>query len=78
MIAASNFFELAVALSINLFGINFGVALATIIGLLVEVPLMLYLVNISKSSKILFIKNFFSCFSLLSKRSKQSVLISSN
>ena len=56
MIAASNFFELAVAVSITLFGINSGAALATIVGLLVEVPLMLYLVNISKSSKILFIK----------------------
>ena len=33
-----------------------GAALATIVGVLVEVPLMLYLVNISKSSKILFIK----------------------
>ena len=56
MIAASNFFELAVAVSISLFGINSGAALATIVGVLVEVPLMLYLVNISKSSKILFIK----------------------
>ena len=56
MIAASNFFELAVAVSITLFGINSGAALATIVGELVEVPLMLYLVNISKSSKILFIK----------------------
>ena len=56
MIAASNFFELAVAVSITLFGVNSGTALATIVGVLVEVPLMLYLVNISKSSKILFIK----------------------
>ncbi|CAE19175.1 putative arsenite transporter, ACR3 family [Prochlorococcus marinus subsp. pastoris str. CCMP1986] len=56
MIAASNFFELAVAVSITLFGINSGAALATIVGVLVEVPLMLYLVNISKSSKKLFIK----------------------
>ena len=47
MIAASNFFELAVAVSITLFGINSGAALATIVGVLVEVPLMLYLVNIS-------------------------------
>ena len=56
MIAASNFFEFAVALSISLFGINSGAALAAIVGVLVEDPLMLYLVNISKSSKILFIK----------------------
>ena len=48
--------ELAVAVSITLFGINSGAALATIVGVLVQVPLMLYLVNISKSSKILFIK----------------------
>ena len=44
------------AVSITLFGINSGAALATIVGVLVEVPLMLYLVNISKSSKKLFIK----------------------
>ncbi len=42
--------------SMTLFGVNSGAALATIVGVLVEVPLMLYLVNISKSSKILFIK----------------------
>ena len=56
MIAASNFFELAVAVLITLFGVNSGAALGTIFGVLVEVPLMLYLVNFSKSSKILFIK----------------------
>ena len=56
MIATSNLFELAVAVSITIFGINSEAILATIFGLLVEVPLMLYLVNISKSSKILFIK----------------------
>ena len=56
MIVASNFFELEVAVSITLFGINSGSALATIVGVLVKVPLMIYLVNISNSSKILFIK----------------------
>ena len=56
MIIASNFFELAVALLITLFGINSEAALANLFGVLVEVPLMLYLINISKSSKILFIK----------------------
>tara|TARA_B100000886_G_scaffold329377_1_gene278670 strand:+ start:771 stop:953 length:183 start_codon:yes stop_codon:yes gene_type:complete len=49
-------FELAVALSIILFGIYSGAALATIVGVLVEVSLMLYLVNISEFSKILFYK----------------------
>ena len=44
------------AVSKTLFGINSGAALANIVGFLVEVPLMLYLINISKSSKILFIK----------------------
>ena len=47
----NNFFELAVAVSITLFCINLGAALATIFGILVEVPLMIYLINISKSSK---------------------------
>lgn len=44
MIGTSNFFELAVAMAISLFGLNSGAALATVVGVLVEVPVMLSLV----------------------------------
>lgn len=47
MIGASNFFELAVAVAVSLFPLNPGVALATIVGVLVEVPVMLILVKIA-------------------------------
>ncbi len=47
MIGASNFFELAVAVAIALFGLNSGAALATVVGVLIEVPIMLSLVKIS-------------------------------
>ena len=47
MIGASNFFELAVAVAVAIFPLNPGVALATIVGVLVEVPVMLLLVKIS-------------------------------
>ena len=43
MIGTSNFFELAVAVAISLFGLNSGAALATVVGVLVEVPVMLSL-----------------------------------
>ncbi|MGR3617715.1 MAG: ACR3 family arsenite efflux transporter [Paracoccaceae bacterium] len=46
LIGTSNFFELAVAVAISLFGINSGAALATVVGVLVEVPVMLSLVAI--------------------------------
>ena len=46
LIGASNFFELAVAAAISLFGLNSGAALATVVGVLVEVPVMLLLVRI--------------------------------
>lgn len=48
MIGASNFFELAVAVAIALFGLNSGAALATVVGVLIEVPVMLSLVQIAK------------------------------
>ncbi len=51
MIGASNFFELAVAVAISLFGTNSPVVLATIVGVLVEVPVMLTLVNIANKTK---------------------------
>ncbi|KXG76147.1 ACR3 family arsenite efflux transporter [Thermotalea metallivorans] len=51
MIGASNFFELAVAVAIALFGLQSGAALATVVGVLVEVPLMLTLVKIANNTK---------------------------
>lgn len=51
MIGASNFFELAVAVAISLFGPASPVALATIVGVLVEVPVMLILVDIANGTK---------------------------
>lgn len=51
MIGASNFFELAVAVAISLFGATSPVALATIVGVLVEVPVMLVLVKIANNTK---------------------------
>lgn len=51
LIGASNFFELAVAAAISLFGLNSGAALATVVGVLVEVPVMLSVVRIVKSSR---------------------------
>ncbi len=51
MIGASNFFELSVAVAIALFGTDSPVALATIVGVLVEVPVMLMLVKIANNTK---------------------------
>jgi len=51
MIGASNFFELAVAVAISLFGANSPVVLATVVGVLVEVPEMPTLVNIANKTK---------------------------
>ena len=51
LIGASNFFELAVAAAIALFGFNSGAALATVVGVLVEVPVMLSVVSIVNRSK---------------------------
>jgi len=46
LIGASNFFELAVAAAISLFGFHSGAALATVVGVLIEVPVMLLVVRI--------------------------------
>ena len=51
MIGASNFFELAVAVAIVLYGFNSGAALATVVGVLIEVPVMLWLVRMINRSK---------------------------
>jgi ACR3 family arsenite transporter len=53
-VGASNFFELAVAVAIALFPLNPGVALATIVGVLTEVPVMLILVKIANRTKTWF------------------------
>tara|TARA_R110000868_G_scaffold262401_1_gene520964 strand:+ start:138233 stop:139267 length:1035 start_codon:yes stop_codon:yes gene_type:complete len=51
LIGTSNFFELAVAVAISLFGLHSGAALATVVGVLVEVPVMLSLVAIANKTK---------------------------
>ena len=51
MIGASNFFELAVATAIAMFGVTSGAALATVVGVLVEVPVMLALVRIANATR---------------------------
>ncbi len=51
LIGASNFFELAVAAAIGLFGFDSGAALATVVGVLIEVPVMLIVVKIVNASK---------------------------
>lgn len=51
LIGASNFFELAVAAAISLFGFSSGAALATVVGVLIEVPVMLSVVAIVNRSR---------------------------
>lgn len=51
LIGASNFFELAVATAVSVFGVHSGAALATVVGVLVEVPIMLSVVRIVNASK---------------------------
>jgi ACR3 family arsenite transporter len=52
LIGASNFFELAVATAISLFGFQSGAALATVVGVLIEVPVMLAVVAIVNRSQV--------------------------
>ena len=54
MIGASNHFEVAIATSVMLFGLSSGAALATVVGVLIEVPLMLMLVSICKKTSFIF------------------------
>ncbi|KKJ77361.1 arsenic transporter [Kiloniella litopenaei] len=54
LIGTSNFFELAVAVAIGLFGLNSGAALTTVVGVLVEVPVMLSLVALANRTQIYF------------------------
>jgi len=54
MIGASNFFELSVATALVLYGMNSGAALATVVGVLTEVPVMLSLVAILKAKRARF------------------------
>jgi len=51
LIGASNFFELAVAVAITLFGPGSGAALATVVGVLVEVPVMLSVCNVCNRTR---------------------------
>lgn len=51
LIGASNFFELAAAAAISLFGFNSGAALATVVGVLIDVPAMLLVIRIVNNSK---------------------------
>jgi ACR3 family arsenite transporter len=51
LIGASNFFELAVAAAISLYGFQSGAALATVVGVLIEVPVMLSVVAVVNASK---------------------------
>jgi ACR3 family arsenite transporter len=53
LIGTSNFFELAVAVAIGLFGLNSGAALVTVVGVLVEVPVMLSLVAFANRARAL-------------------------
>lgn len=54
-IGASNFFELSVAVALILFGMDSGAALATVVGVLVEVPVMLSLVKIMQKNNTKFV-----------------------
>jgi ACR3 family arsenite transporter len=54
LIGASNHFEVAIATAIMVFGISSGAALATVVGVLIEVPVMLMLVSVCKRTRYFF------------------------
>lgn len=56
MIGASNHFEVAIATAVILFGLNSGAALATVVGVLIEVPLMLCLVRVCQATRFWFVR----------------------
>lgn len=51
MIGASNHFDVAIATAVMLFGLSSGAALATVVGVFIEVPLMLFLVRVCQRTK---------------------------
>jgi ACR3 family arsenite transporter len=57
LIGASNFFELAVAVAITLFGPTSGAALATVVGVLIEVPVMLSVCKMCTASRDWYVRN---------------------
>jgi arsenite transporter len=65
LIGASNFFELAVAAAISLFGFHSGAALATVVGVLIEVPVMLSVVKIVNSSR-----GWYECGASVARRAR--------
>ena len=67
LIGASNFFELAVAVAISLFGVDSGAALATVVGVLVEVPVMLSVVRIVNASR-----DWYGCGSAVQRNARLS------
>lgn len=71
MISASNFFELAVAVSISLFGLNSPAALATTVGVLIEVPVMLFLVKIVNKTRLKFETRYKTSKKYLQERKTQ-------
>ena len=54
MIGASNHFEVAIATAVVLFGLNSGAAMATVVGVLIEVPVMLLLVRVCLKTQKMF------------------------
>ena len=75
MIGASNFFELAVAVAVALFGTTSPAALATTVGVLTEVPVMLFLVKVANSTKGWFTLVHQICFLIVERTDNNAVFI---